>query len=123
MPYYYIHFGDRADEHCEERTPEYLKQNGKRCDDAPNNTRQTETGVTGRTILLDLYKLYKFDPIKNMTTDKMHLSFNMLKKDFLEKMWASATRQVDERENATRQVDERENTTRQVDERDPDIGG
>ena len=84
--YYYVNFGDRANEPCEERTPEYLELHGRRCDDAASDSQchaiQTETGVTGRSILLDLYKLYKFDPIKDMTTDKMHLLFNMLKRVF-----------------------------------------
>ena len=35
-----------------------------------------------------LHKLYCFDPIKDMTIDRMHLCFNMLKREFAEGMWA-----------------------------------
>ena len=109
--YYYIHFGERANEPCEERTAEYMERHGKRCDNAPNAAQhqaiRRATGVTGKTILLELHKLYKFDPIKDMVTDKMHLSFNMLKKEFLDKMWCDAG----------------ENAARPVEQRDPEVGG
>ena len=98
-------------EPCEERTPEYIDLHGRRCDSVVNNAQrqaiQTQTGVTGRSILLELHKLCKFHPVKDMVTDKMHLSFNMLKKEFLEKMWA----------------DQGGNSGRPVEERDPDAGG
>ena len=48
----------------------------------------TSTGVCGVSILFSLYKLYKFDPVKDMVIDRMHLTFNMLKHEFLDKMWA-----------------------------------
>ena len=84
---------------------------GRRCDSAVSNAQcqaiQTGTGVTGGSILLELHKLCKFHPVKDMVTDKMHLSFNMLKKKLLEKMWAD-------------QVD---NSGTPTEEHDPNTGG
>lgn len=59
------------------------------------------------SILFDLYKLYKFDPILDMTIDRMHLTFNMLKREFLSKMWP----------------DLGDNAGKAVDDRDPEVGG
>ena len=76
----------------ESKTAAYIQDAGRRCDNASTQTErkqiQTETGVCGQTILLELFKLYKFDPVNDMLVDKMHLCFNMLKKEFLEKMWS-----------------------------------
>jgi hypothetical protein len=68
---------------------------------------QVATGVSGLSILFDLYKLYKFDPILDMAIDRMPLTFNMLKKEFLEKMWSDLGNNVD----------------KEIDDRDPSIGG
>jgi succinate dehydrogenase/fumarate reductase-like Fe-S protein len=48
---------------------------------------QTETGVTGVSFLFELYSLYAFDPVKDMVIDRMHLTFNMLKREFIDQMW------------------------------------
>ena len=57
---------------------------GLRCDNSLTEKGQKEiqleTGIRGVSILLKLYKLYKFDPIRDMVIDRMHLSFNMLKR-------------------------------------------
>ena len=109
--YYYVNFGERYRQPCDPKTPVYLEDKGKRCDDAVTQTErqniQTETGICGKTILLELFKLYKFDPVNDMLIDKMHLSFNMLKKEFLEKMWS----------------DPKGNTNLPPNDRDPDNGG
>lgn len=68
---------------------------------------QTETGVCGLSILFELHKLYGFDPILDMTVDRMHLTFNMLKREFLSKMWA----------------DLGENAGKAINDRDPIAGG
>ena len=51
--------------------------------------------------------MYKFDPVKDVVIDRMHLCFNTLKKEFLTYMWA----------------DMGENAEREVNERDPSVGG
>ncbi len=83
-------------------------QHGKRVDAASTRAQrqqiQTETGVSGVSILFRLYKLYKFDPVLDMTIDRMHLTFNMLKREFLEKMWADMAKNA-------------------VNDRDPELGG
>ena len=80
-------------------------QHGKRVDVAATRAErqqiQTDNGVSGASILFELHKLYKFDPILDMTIDRMHLAFNMLKNEFLEKMWS------DLGENAAREVNDR----------------
>ena len=87
-----MNFGERARKPSELKAAAYLLEHGKECDDdATQNARQqiqTQTGVCGRTILLELFNLYKFDPVNDILIDKMHLSFNMLKKEFTEKMWS-----------------------------------
>ena len=86
-------------------------QHGKRVDAASTRAQrqqiQTETGVSGVSILFRLYKLYKFDPVLDMTIDRMHLTFNMLKREFLEKMWADMAK----------------NAGKPVNDRDPELGG
>ncbi len=109
--YYYGNFGQRYRNPCAPRTPMYQLQNGERVDAATTRTQrqqiQTETGVSGVSILFRLYKLYKFDPVLDMTIDRMHLTFNMLKREFLEKMWA----------------DMGGNDGKPVNDRDPAVGG
>lgn len=68
---------------------------------------QTASGVSGVSSLFELYHLYGFDPIKGMTVDSMHLVFNMLKREFLDKLWA----------------DLEENINVDVNQRDPAVGG
>lgn len=95
----------------ERRTVEYLLEKGKQCDEASNSTQrkqiQTETGVCGVCCLFELYDLYGFDPVQDMLVDRMHLVFNMLKREFLEKFWS----------------DIGENINVEVNERDPSDGG
>lgn len=109
--YYYGNFGDRYRNPSALRTASYHLQHGKRVDSAStaNQRRQIQvaTGVSGLSILFDLYKLYKFDPILDMAIDRMPLTFNMLKKEFLEKMWSDLGNNVD----------------KEIDDRDPSIGG
>ena len=84
---------------------------GKLCDEAQNKTErkkiQTETGVSGVSCLFELFRLYGFDPINDMTVDRMHLVFNMLKREFLDKLWSNAE----------------ENINEDVNDRDPAVGG
>ena len=86
-------------------------EDGLRCDksltEKGQKEIQLETGIRGVSILFKLYKLYKFDPIRDMVIDRMHLSFNMLKREFLDKMWS---------EMGT-------NSSKPVNERDPSEGG
>lgn len=109
--YYYGNFGQRYRNPCAPRTLHYQLENGKRVDAAITRAQrqqiQTETGVTGVSILFNLYKLYKFDPVLDMTIDRMHLTFNMLKREFLDKMWADLA----------------ENADKAVNDRDPAAGG
>ena len=109
--YYYVNFGERARKPSELKTAAYLLEHSKECDDAATQNAgqqiQTQTSVCGRTILLELFNLYKFDPVNDMLIDKMHLSFNMLKKEFTEKMWS----------------DRRDNENLPPNERDPSNGG
>ena len=45
--------------------------------------------------------MYLFDRIKDIIINRMHLLFNMLKREFLEKMW------IDIRETSSKPVNER----------------
>ena len=109
--YYYGNFGVRYRHSCELKTANYYLHHGKRVDSAATAADrqriQTETGVTGVSILFDLYSLYKFDPVLDMVIDRMHLTFNMLKREFIDKMW----------------VDMGDNLGRMVNDRNPDNGG
>ncbi len=109
--YYYGNFGQRYYDPSPLRTAAYQLENGRRVDSATKATQrqqiQTETGVSGVSILFDLYKLYKFDPVMDMVIDRMHLTFNMLKREFIDKMWA----------------DLGENAEKEVNDRDPAVGG
>ena len=53
------------------RTLHYQLENGKRVDAAVTRAQRqqikTKTGVSGKSILFKLYKLYKFDPVLDMT--------------------------------------------------------
>ena len=83
--------------------------NGSAADSARNNAQalQTETGVKGASILFLLCLLYGFDPVRDMTVDRMHNCFNMLKREFLEQMWPEMG----------------ENRNRDVNGRNPNDGG
>ena len=109
--YYYGNFGQRYRNPSPFRSATYQLESGQRVDAATTAGQrqqiQAETGVSGRNILFDLYKLYKFDPVLDMTIDRMHLTFNMLKREFLDKMWA----------------DLGENLGNEVNDRDPTGGG
>ena len=39
-----------------------------------------ETGVSGVCVLFQLYTLCGFDPMKDLVVDRMHLTFNLMKK-------------------------------------------
>lgn len=109
--YYYGKFGQRYRDPSPLRTACYQLENGKRVGSATTAGQrqqiQAETGVSGVSILFDLYKLYKFDPVMDMTIDRMHLVFNMLKREFVGKMWP----------------DLGENAAKEVNDRDPAVGG
>jgi hypothetical protein len=109
--YYYGNFGERYRTRPDPRTAEYMYRHGKRCEESITKTeRQTiqrETGVKGISILFELHKLYGFDPIKDMVIDRMHVCFNMLKREFIDKIWA----------------DIGENSGKEVNDRDQAVGG
>lgn len=102
----HCYYGDsrRRFRHREElRSVAYHLENGGRCNEAQNKTQrkkiQTETGVSGVSCLFELYHLYGLDPINDMTVDRMHLVFNMLKREFLDKFWANAEENINEEVN------------------------
>jgi len=109
--YYYGHFGQRFRHPSQLKLAEYYFHHGKRVDDAVTITerkrRQTETGVTGVSTLFELYALYNFDPAQDMVIDRMHLTFNMLKREFRDQMW----------------MDIGQNVHRPINARDPTVGG
>ena len=109
--YYYTGFRARFRNRPEERTAEYHLVHGKACDNASHDTArkqiQTETGVCGLSVLFNLHKLYGFEPIKDMVIDRMHLNFNMLKREFLTNIWK----------------DMGENSLKEVNDRKPEDGG
>ena len=109
--YYYTNFRQHHRFPSDDRTAEKHLAHGLRCDntlsDAERRRIQLETGVRGVSVLFKLHKLYGFDPIKDMVIDRMHLCFNMLKREFLENMW----------------VDMGDNSARPVNDRDPADGG
>lgn len=43
--------------------------------------------MCGLSVQFQIYTLYKFDPVKDFVIDRMRLSFNTLKKEFLTYMW------------------------------------
>ena len=109
--YYYGNFAERYRHPSEHETSHHLFENGERVDNALTVTKRkeliTETGVTGLTILFNLSKLYDFDPIRDMVIDRMHVVFNMLKREFVDHFWA----------------DMGENAELPVNSRDPKFGG
>lgn len=109
--YYYGHFGVRYRSPSAPKTVHYLLQHGKKVDNAMTVSErkrlQTETGVSGLSILCCLYDLYRFDPVQDMVIDRMHLTFNMLKRELIDQIW----------------VDMQENAGRSVNTRDPADGG
>jgi len=106
--YYYGNFGIRF-RHPSECS--YHLLHGKRVDSVVTSTERqrlsTDTGVTGVSVLFQLYMLYGFDPVQDMVIDRMHLTFNMLKREFIDKMWA----------------DMGDNKGRPVNSRQPEFGG
>ena len=109
--YYYGHFGVRYRSPSAPKTVQYLMQHGKEVDNAmtlrERKRIQTDTGVSGVSILCRLYALYRFDPVQDMVIDRMHLTFNMLKRELIDQIW----------------VDMGENVGRSVNCRDPTGGG
>lgn len=108
--YYYGNFRRRFRHREELRTAAYHLDKSKQCAEALTKTQkkqiQIASGVSGVCCLFELYHLYGFDPIKVMTVDRMHLVFNMLKREFLDKLWA----------------DLEENINVDVSQRDPAVG-
>lgn len=109
--YYYGDFRKKFRHREELRTVAYHLDKGKQCDEALTTSQrkkiQTESGVSGVSCLFELHYLYGFDPINDMTVDRMHLVFNMLKREFLDKLWADVEKNINE----------------DVNQRDPDVGG
>ena len=56
---------------------------------------QRESGVSGVSILYTLHKLYGFDPVNDMEIDRMHLCFNLLPKEFINKIWPDVADNAD----------------------------
>ena len=90
--YYYGNFGVRYRHQARPKSPQYYLEHGEKIENATTVTQQktlqTESGVTGISILVELFRLYEFDPVRNMVIDRMHLTFNMLKREFMTKIWA-----------------------------------
>ena len=109
--YYYGNFGVRYRDCPHPRSVGYLFERGCQCENttdvATRKEIQLESGIKGVTILYQLYKLYGFDPVKDMVVDRMHLCFNLLKREFLQKIWPELG----------------ENQDKEVNERDPRRGG
>ena len=109
--YYYSGFRERYRFPAPARTAQQQYTDGLRCDEAMTEAErkriQTETGVCGVSVLFKLFKLYGFNPVEDMVIDRMHLCFNMLKREVLEKIWA----------------DLGENLGKEINNRDPSQGG
>lgn len=89
--YYYVNFRQRHRHPAALRTAEYQLQHGRATENATTQAErqrlQKESGVSGVTILYTLHKLYGFDPVHDMVIDRMHLCFNLLRKEFIDKIW------------------------------------
>ena len=109
--YYYGGFGQKFRNRPALRTVEYTVEHGNRYDNAISKREKDDirlqTGVCGVSILFQLHTLCGFDPVHDLVVDRMHVTFNMLKKEFLVYIWADLD----------------ENAERDVNERDPRIGG
>ena len=57
--------------------------------------------------MFKLYDLYGFDPVNDMTVDRMHMNFNMLKRELSSHIM----------------TDMKENSSKSINDRDPDVGG
>lgn len=81
------------------RTVEYQLEHGKAVENAENQTDrlklQRESGVSGVSILYTLHKLYGFDPVNDMVIDRMHFCFNLLRKEFIDKIWPDVAGNAD----------------------------
>ena len=60
------------------------------------------------SVLFQLYSLYEFDPVKDFVIDRMHLSFNTLKKEFITYMWA------DMGDNGAREIKQRDPSDQEI---------
>lgn len=89
--YYYVNFRQRFRHPAALRTADYQLFHGTAVENAQNQAEkhrlQRESGVSGVTILFTLHKLYGFDPVNDMVIDRMHLCFNLLRKEFIDKIW------------------------------------
>ena len=89
--YYYGNFRERCRFPPEKRSHDYHREHGLRVENAPTIAArqliQRETGASGVSFLYNLNRLYGFDPIKDMVIDRMHLSSNMIKREFIDKIW------------------------------------
>lgn len=85
--YYYVNFRQRH--RAALRTAEYQLEQGRATENATTQAErqrlQKESGVSGVSILYTLHKLY--DPVHDMVIDRMHLCFNLLRKEFIDKIW------------------------------------
>ena len=109
--YCYNNFGQRYRSRPPLRDVEYTIQMGKRFDEAITGAQRNEirltTGVCGLGVLTELSSLYDFDPVRDVVIDRMHLCFNLLKKELQTYIWAELG----------------ENRERGVNERNPKDGG
>lgn len=108
--YYYDKFGEKYRFRPAPWTAEYTIEHGNRFDNAVTDAERSDIRwqlVCGLSALFRLYTLYKFDPVKDFVIDRIHLSFNTLKKEFLTYMWP----------------DMRDNGTQEINQRDPNVGG
>ena len=92
--YYYGNFGERYRRRSEAKTAQGNLIAGRAFDEALTNRERDELrkefGVSGVSFLYKLHSLYGFDPVRDMVVDRMHLSFNLLKKEFLDCLWPVA---------------------------------
>lgn len=97
--YYYVNFRQRYRHPPPIRTVEYQLEHGIAVENAQNQTErqklQRESGVSGVSILYTLHKLYGFDPVHDIMIDRMHLCFNLLRKEFIDKIWPDVAGNAD----------------------------
>lgn len=60
------------------KSPQYYLEHGeknRKCHNSHAAENTTKSGVTGISILFELFHLYKFDPVKDVKIDRMHLTY------------------------------------------------
>lgn len=97
--YYFGQFGMRFRHPSNPKTVQYYLHHGQKVDSVLTQTEkkrlQTESGVSGVSILFELHALYGFNPIKDLVIDRMHLTFNMLKREFMDHIWLDIEENAD----------------------------